>query len=87
MLAESLLAVISQTLLKREGGGRVAGFEIMMAVPAIRNLIRDSNLAQIPNALQTGQAHGMQTMAQSINQLQRQGEISPEVARAATGEA
>ncbi|AGY91814.1 hypothetical protein SPICUR_04150 [Spiribacter curvatus] len=87
MLAESLLAVISQTLLKREGGGRVAGFEIMMAVPAIRNLIRDSNLAQIPNALQTGQASGMQTMGQSINQLQRQGLISPEAARAATGEA
>ncbi|RZU98598.1 type IV pilus twitching motility protein PilT [Spiribacter vilamensis] len=86
MLAESLLAVISQTLLKREGGGRVAGFEIMMAIPAIRNLIRDSNLAQIPNALQTGQASGMQTMSQSVNQLLRQGEISPEAAEAATGE-
>ncbi|KAF0285901.1 twitching motility protein PilT [Spiribacter sp. SSL99] len=84
MLAESLLAVISQTLLKREGGGRVAGFEIMMAVPAIRNLIRESNLAQIPNALQTGQAHGMQTMAQSLQHLQRQGEISPEVAKTVT---
>ncbi|KAF0282952.1 type IV pilus twitching motility protein PilT [Spiribacter roseus] len=84
MLAESLLAVISQTLLKREGGGRVAGFEIMMAVSAIRNLIRESNLAQIPNALQTGQAHGMQTMAQSLQQLQRQGEISPEVAKTVT---
>jgi len=84
MLAESLLAVISQTLLKREGGGRVAGFEIMMAVPAIRNLIRESNLAQIPNALQTGQAHGMQTMAQSLQQLQRRGEISPEMAKTVT---
>jgi twitching motility protein PilT len=84
MLAESLLAVISQTLLKREGGGRVAGFEIMMAVPAIRNLIRESNLAQIPNALQTGQAQGMQTMAQSLQHLQRQGEISSEVAKTVT---
>jgi len=82
MLAESLVAVISQTLLKREGGGRVAAFEIMMGVPAIRNLIRDNNLAQIPNALQTGQANGMQTMAQSVKTLERLGDISPEVAQA-----
>jgi|GEM_PF-3503318 len=55
-----------------------------MAVSAFRNLIRESNLAQIPNALQTGQAHGLQTMAQSIQQLRRRGEISAEVADALT---
>ena len=86
MLAESLLAVISQTLLKKQGGGRVAAFEIMVAVPAIRNLIRESNLAQIPNALQTGQAMGMQTMGQSVQRLQQQGLISPEVARVILGD-
>ena len=77
MLAESLLAVISQSLLKREGGGRVAAFEVMVGVPAIRNLIRESNLAQIPNALQTGQASGMQTLQQSIQRLEQQGQVAP----------
>lgn len=86
MLAESLLAVISQSLLKRQGGGRVAAFEIMVAVPAIRNLIRESNLAQIPNALQTGQAMGMQTMGQSVQRLQQEGLISPETARVVLGD-
>ena len=80
MLAESLLAVISQSLLPRAGGGRVAAFEVMVAMPAIRNLIRESNIAQIPNALQTGQASGMQTMAQAVQRLKQQGLISAETA-------
>jgi Tfp pilus assembly ATPase PilU len=63
MLSESLRAVISQTLLKRIGGGRVAAHEIMIGTPAIRNLIREGKIAQMYSTIQTGQAAGMQTLA------------------------
>ena len=56
MLSESLRAVISQTLLKRIGGGRIAAHEIMIGTPAIRNLIREGKIAQMYSAIQTGQA-------------------------------
>jgi twitching motility protein PilT len=56
MLSESLRAVISQTLLKKIGGGRVAVHEIMIGTPAIRNLIREDKVAQMYSAIQTGQA-------------------------------
>ena len=56
MLSESLRAVISQTLLKRIGGGRVAAHEIMIGTPAIRNLIREGKIAQMYSAIQTGQS-------------------------------
>ena len=82
MLSESLRAVISQTLLKtRNGEGRVAAHEILISTPAVRNLIRENKIAQIASALQTGQAHGMQTLDQSLQALLRQGLISPETAR------
>ena len=82
MLAESLRAVISQTLLKtRNGEGRVAAHEILIATPAVRNLIRENKIAQIASALQTGQAYGMQTFDQSLQNLVRQGLITPEMAR------
>ena len=82
MLSESLRAVISQTLLKtKDGNGRVAAHEIMIATPAVRNLIRENKIAQIGSALQTGQAHGMQTLDQALQALIRQGMISQEVAR------
>ena len=54
MLSESLRAVISQTLLKRNGGGRIAAHEIMIGTPAIRNLIREGKIAQMFSAIQTG---------------------------------
>ena len=54
MLSESLRAVISQSLLKRIGGGRVAAHEIMIGTPAIRNLIREGKIAQMYSAIQTG---------------------------------
>src|SRR5690606_3000070 len=54
MLSESLQAVISQTLLKKTGGGRVAAHEIMIGIPAIRNLIRENKVAQMYSAIQTG---------------------------------
>lgn len=82
MLSESLTAVISQNLLKmRDGNGRVASHEILIANPAVRNLIRENKITQINSVLQTGQASGMQTMDQSLQSLVRQGLIAPEVAR------
>lgn len=82
MLSESLTAVISQNLLKtHDGNGRVASHEILIANPAVRNLIRENKITQINSVLQTGQASGMQTMDQSLQSLARQGLIAPEVAR------
>ena len=66
MLSESLRAVISQNLLKKIGGGRIAAHEIMVGVPAIRNLIREDKVAQMYSIIQTGQNHGMQTMDQCL---------------------
>jgi twitching motility protein PilT len=69
MLSESLKAVISQTLLKKQGGGRVAAHEIMIGTPAIRNLIRENKIAQMYSAIQTGQSFGMQTLDQDLQRL------------------
>ncbi len=69
-LSESLRAVVSQTLLRRsDGKGRVAALEIMIGVPAVRNLIRESKIHQIPSIMQTGSQHGMQTMDQVLMEL------------------
>lgn len=76
MLSESLRAVISQTLLKKNGGGRVAAHEIMLGIPAIRNLIREDKIAQMYSVIQTGAAHGMQTMDQCLINLVNRGVIS-----------
>lgn len=81
MLSESLQAVISQTLLKKIGGGRVAAHEIMLCTPAIRNLIREDKVAQMYSAIQTGGQRGMMTLDQSLKNLVRQGTISREVAK------
>lgn len=81
MLSESLQGVISQTLLKKKGGGRVAAHEIMVGTPAIRNLIREDKIAQMYSAIQTGAASGMQTMDQCLEGLVNKGLISREVAR------
>lgn len=78
MLSESLRAVIAQKLLKRTGGGRVACHEIMMATSAIRNLIREDKVAQMFSVIQTGAAHGMQTMEQNARQLIAQGLVEQE---------
>lgn len=76
MLSESLRAVISQTLLKKVGGGRVAAHEIMLGIPAIRNLIREDKVPQMYSVIQTGQSHGMQTMDQCLQKLVAQGQIT-----------
>ncbi|KGK00660.1 type IV pilus twitching motility protein PilT [Thalassotalea sp. ND16A] len=78
MLSESLRAVISQTLIKKVGGGRVAAHEIMIGVPAIRNLIREDKIAQMYSAIQTGMSHGMQTMDQCLQNLLSRGVITRE---------
>jgi len=82
MLSESLRAVISQTLLKKIGGGRTAGWEIMIGTPAIRNLIREDKVAQMYSAIQTGQAVGMQTLDQHLQEIVKRGMVSRLDARA-----
>jgi len=81
MLSESLAGVISQTLLKKIGGGRVAAHEIMIATPAIRNLIREDKIAQMYSAIQTGAAHGMITLDQTLKDLLAKGLISKDQAK------
>ena len=81
MLSESLQAVISQTLLKKIGGGRVAAHEIMIGTPAIRNLIREDKVAQMYSAIQTGGALGMQTLDMCLKGLLAKGLISRDSAR------
>ncbi len=75
MLSESLRAVVSQTLVKRADGGRVAAWEVMVGTPAIRNLIREDKVAQMYSAIQTGAVHGMQTLDQSLTELVRRGTV------------
>lgn len=82
MLSESLRSVISQALLKKIGGGRVAVHEIMVGTPAIRNLIREDKVAQMYSAIQTGQAHGMMTMDQNLLEVVKKGLITKQDARA-----
>jgi len=81
MLSESLRAVISQTLLKKKGGGRVAAHEIMIGTPAIRNLIRENKIAQMYSAIQTGQQFGMQTLDQNLQELVQKGVVDRDQAR------
>src|SRR3989338_3062108 len=79
MFAESILAVVTQNLLKRKDGkGRIAALEIMIGTPAIRNLIREGKIAQIPGMMQTGKKFGMQTMDATLVELFKQGEVSKE---------
>ncbi|NOR79996.1 MAG: PilT/PilU family type 4a pilus ATPase, partial [Methyloprofundus sp.] len=80
MLSESLQAVISQTLLKKVGGGRIAAHEIMVGTPAIRNLIREAKVAQMYSAIQTGRRDGMQTLDQNLKEMVDQGKITSKAA-------
>ncbi|MCG4452567.1 MULTISPECIES: type IV pilus twitching motility protein PilT [unclassified Pseudomonas] len=81
MLSESLQAVISQTLLKKVGGGRVAAHEIMIGTPAIRNLIREDKVAQMYSSIQTGASLGMQTLDACLKGLVAKGLVTRENAR------
>ena len=81
MLSESLRAVISQTLMKKTGGGRIAAHEIMIGTPAIRNLIREDKVAQMYSAIQTGQGVGMQTLDQNLKELVDKNRVPKEEAK------
>ncbi len=77
MFSESILAVISQALIKRkEGKGRIAALEIMVATHAIRNLIREGKVPQIHSSIQTGRQFGMQTMDNALKEIYEQGIVS-----------
>ena len=82
MLSESLQAVVSQSLLKRQGGGRVAAHEILIATSAVRNLIREDKVAQMYSAIQTGGSLGMQTLDAALSRLVNEGVVSIEEAQA-----
>ncbi len=80
MLSESLAAVVSQILLKKIGGGRIAAHELMLCTPAIRNLIREDKVAQMYSAIQTGGKLGMQTLDQCLKDLLKRNLITREAA-------
>jgi twitching motility protein PilT len=75
-LAESIEGVITQTLLKKKGGGRVAALEIMTGTTAIRNLIREAKLHQIPGIMQASKKDGMQTMDMSLVDMVTRGLVT-----------
>ncbi len=79
-LSESILAVVSQVLLKKQGGGRIAAFEVMIGTSAVSNLIRENKTYQLPSILQTSGKMGMITMEQSLKHLLSTGEIDKKTA-------
>lgn len=81
MLSESLNAVVSQTLLKKVNGGRVAAHEIMIGTPAIRNLVREGKVAQMYSAIQTSAGVGMQTLDQCLTDLVQKRVITRDIAK------
>ena len=80
MLSQSLLAVSSQILCETPQGPRLAAHEVLVATPAVRNLIRENKVAQLYSAMQTGASQGMQTLEQALSELVRQRAISAEQA-------
>lgn len=80
MLSSSIQGIVSQTLLKRAGGGRAAAHEIMVGTNAVRNLIRENQLAQVYSMIQTGARYGMQTMEDSITDLVASGAVTKQTA-------
>lgn len=77
-LANSLQAVVAQRLLRKKTGGRVGCYELLIATPAVRNVIRENKLAQIPSLIQTGACHGMVSYQQWYQQLQDSGVLETE---------
>lgn len=76
MFAESIQAVVTQTLCKKIGGGRVAALEVLIGTTAVRNLIREGKIHQIPSTMQTSQGVGMQTMDMALRDLVERGQIT-----------
>jgi twitching motility protein PilT len=84
MFSESIQAVITQTLLKKKVGGRVAALEILIGTPAVRNLIREGKVHQLPSTMQTGQNVGMQTLDMGLLELVAKGVVSRDEAQSRT---
>ncbi|MDP2342543.1 MAG: type IV pilus twitching motility protein PilT [Deltaproteobacteria bacterium] len=80
MLSESLKGVISQTLCKKKGGGRVAALEILISSTAVSNMIREKKTHQIPSLMQTQRGSGMRTLNDALLELVRSGVVAPEEA-------
>jgi twitching motility protein PilT len=80
MLADALIGVISQTLLKRKSGGRVAGYEVLIVTPAVSNLIREGKNYQIATLMQTGKGIGMQMINTHLFDLAEKGVVEPDEA-------
>jgi twitching motility protein PilT len=76
MFAESIEGVITQTLCKKKGGGRVGALEIMVGTTAVRNLIREGKLHQIPGIMQASKKDGMQTMDMALVELVTKGIVT-----------
>ncbi len=85
MLSESIQAIITQTLCKKIGGGRVAALEILIGTTAVRNLIREGKIHQIPSVMQTSQNVGMQTLEMHLRELVDRNLISRDTAIEKTG--
>lgn len=86
MFAESIQGVITQTLCKKVGGGRVAALEILIGSTAVRNLIREGKIHQIPSIMQTSQNIGMQTLNMHLLELVTEGKITRETAIEKSGD-
>jgi len=84
MFAESIQAVLTQTLLRKRAGGRIAALEILIGTPAVRNLIRENKIHQIPSSMQTGQSVGMQTLDMALLELVNKGLVTREEAQSRT---
>jgi twitching motility protein PilT len=82
MLSESLKGVISQMLLKKKAGGRVAVMEVLIGVPAVSNLIREGKTFQIPSIMQTGRKHGMVMLNDALIEILKKGVVTADEAYA-----
>ncbi len=80
MLSESLKGVVSQTLCKKKGGGRVAAREILLSTTAVANAIRERKTHQIPSMMQTSRGLGMRTLNDALAELVKQGLVTPDEA-------
>jgi len=80
MVSESLQAVVAQTLLPRKDRGRIVALEVMIATVAVRNLIRENKIYQIPSIIQAGSKVGMQSLDQHLLTLVAEGKIERSVA-------
>ncbi|MBC8376860.1 MAG: type IV pilus twitching motility protein PilT [FCB group bacterium] len=80
MISDTIVTILSQMLLKKKGGGRVAAFEVLTGTPAVANLIREAKTFQLRSILQMGSAQGMMTLEQSLGALVKDGHVDLEAA-------